>query len=479
MQEQVRNFLERSGGHASSLAIASQVLRLRNATPATAERVVSALLVDKTRFAADGLGNWYLTQTGAPREAAQTTRYCLVFTPMPMHELKTTRHVVLGWRQLHETKFHMFEIVSGNNMTQEHSGSGLAQCSTQEFVQRDLPKLQTCVLVSWNMATTLAALRRLTAHHAEAWLPPGRIALQKLARHLLGLSRPPQLALVYEKLLHTKMRSESWEDQMLAHIEIWEALQTRCAERGLMTWEQMAHFAQAPARVDFAQFDFEEKMIADLPETPGVYVMKDREGRMIYVGKSANLRARVRSYFSNAFTEEPKLRQMFKQIARLHFELFDTELEALLREQVLIKRLRPALNRQIEVHESDAAALAPTIYLVPLREHASVASKGRVVLYFLSSSKLKRLPINLTRIPRARLHKVLAEYMTLDKTKLEATSAQRTQSAIARRWFKQNRAWISSLVLHEMHSLEAAEAQLLDLLRAPEIFHERVELAQP
>ncbi len=479
MQEQVRNFLERNGGHASSMAIASQVLRLRNTTPATAERVVGALLADKTRFAADGLGNWYLTQTGIPNEQAHATRYCLVFTPMQLRELKTAQRVVLCWRLLRETKLHMCEIGVGNSAPQEGTDHGLKQVAAQEFVQRDLPELQACVLVSWNMSTTLAALRRLTLNHAEAWLPPGRIALQKLARQLLGLSRPPQLALVYEKLVRTKMRSESWEDQMHAHAEIWEALQTRCAERGLSTWEQIAHFAQAPARADFSQFDFEEKMIVDLPETPGVYVMKDREGRVIYVGKSANLRTRVRGYFANAFTEEPKLRHMLKQVARLHYELFDTELEALLREQALIKRLRPALNRQIEVHEATPARFSPTIFLVPLREPAPTASKGRVVLYFLSARKLKRLLINLVRIPRARLRKMLADFVAPEVVAPEVTPTQRTQIEIARRWFQQNRAWISALPLNEAQASEEVETQLLRLLRSPEIFHERVELAQP
>lgn len=478
MQEQVRNFLERSGGHASSLAIASHVLRLRNATPAMAERVVSALLQDKNRFVADGLGNWYLARTNSENTKQQAERSCLIFTPMSAQELKTARRVVFGWRYLaeHATP-RIFEVMLDDVTQPAREECRLPQCSRQEFAQHYLPELQMSVLWAWNISTALAALRRITLNMPEAWLPAGRIPLQKLTRKLLSLNRPPQLAFVYEKLLHTKPRSESWEDQIEAQAEVWRALQTHCATRGLLTWEQIAHFAQAPPRADFSQFDFDEKMIANLPEQPGVYVMKDRDGRVIYVGKAANLRTRVRGYFANAFTEEAKLRQMLKQVAQLHYELFDTELEALLREQVLIKRFRPALNRQVEVHEAAAARSEQIIFLVPLQAKPEGAKNGRVVVYFLSAHKLQRVPINLARIPRVRLREVMAEFIATEAQKVGMLPKQRTQVEIAQRWVQQNRGRISSLTIEEHASIEQLEARLLRLLRAPEIFHERVELA--
>lgn len=478
MQEQVRNFLEHRGGHASSLAIASHVLRLRNATPAMAERVVSALLQDKKRFVADGLGNWYLARTDSEHTKQQAQRCCLIFTPMSSQELRTTRRVVFGWRYLtDEAKPHMIEVILDNVAPLARGESRLPQCSRQEFVQRYLPELQMSVLLAWNIYTSLAALQRITLNMPEAWLPPGRIPLQKLARKLLSLNRPPRLAFVYEKLLHTNPRSESWDDQIEAQAEVWRALQSHCAARGLLTWEQVAHFAEIPPRADFSQFDFDEKMIANLPERPGVYVMKDREGRVIYVGKAANLRTRVRGYFANAFTEEPKLRQMLKQVAQLHYEQFDTELEALLREQVLIKRFRPALNRQVEVHEAAPPRHEPIIFLVPLHEEPATAKNGRVVVYFLAAHKLQRVPINLARIPRVRLRAVIAEFIPTEVHKTDVLPKQRAQIEIAQRWVQQNRGRLSSLTIEEHVTVAQIETRLLGLLRAPEIFHERVELA--
>ncbi|MEK7728632.1 MAG: nucleotide excision repair endonuclease [candidate division KSB1 bacterium] len=479
MQDQIHNFIERCGGHASSMAIAANVLRLRNATPATAERVVGALLNTESRFAKDGVGNWYLVQTNGAHVKPARAQVCLVFTPMRARELQHARRIVLGWKILPDAPLHLLEVVLHSAAPAHEEGSGLPQCSATEFLQRHLPELQACALLAWNLAAVLATLRKVTTSAADAWLPPTRISLQNLSRNLLRLSRPPKLPCVHEQLLEHPPRSESWEDQMRAQAEIWAALQEHCSARGLQSWEQIAHYAQRPQRASFSQFDFDEKEIDNLPESPGVYVMKDRAERIVYVGKATNLRERVRSYFTNAFTDEAKLQQVRAQVARLHYELYDTELEALLREQALIKRFRPALNRQIEVHETTtpAAEKRHGIFLVPLRTQSRTAPKGRVIVYFLSAQNLKRVSVNLARMPQAQIRKATAEYIKQCAASMNATSAQRTQAEIARRWFQQNRSWISALSPHESEEAGKLAEQVLRLLRAPEIFHERVELA--
>lgn len=476
MQDHIRTFLERCGGHASSLAIAAHVLRLRNATPATADRVVSALLKLDARFAADGLGNWYLTQSRGASAPAAAMKVCLVFTPMSATELRKAERIVLGWQILPDAPIQLYEIVLRESQTPPQEENTPRSCSRQEFVRQHLTEWQECVLVGWNLATALSALKRITENFAEAWLPPIRIALQNLSRTLLQLSRPPQLAALHQQLLQTAPRSESWQDQMQAHAEIWRVLESRCVERGLENYEQIAHYAGKPQRASFAEYDFSEKDLEALPETPGVYIMKDRDERVIYVGKAVNLKERVRGYFANAFTEETKLRKMRERIARVHYEQHDTELDALLREQALIKRFRPPLNRQIEVHEQANPQPEKTrgIFLVPLRASLAPKTKGRVVVYFLSPQNLKRLPVNLARVASKRVRAVLADYA---KPQTSVNAKQRTQAEIAARWFHQNRAWVSSLAPEANESIETTEARLMQLLHAPEIFHERVQLA--
>ncbi|WP_340026392.1 GIY-YIG nuclease family protein [Paenibacillus sp. FSL K6-1096] len=88
--------------------------------------------------------------------------------------------------------------------------------------------------------------------------------------------------------------------------------------------------------------------IAALPLTPGVYLMKDSLGHIIYVGKAKQLRKRVQSYFYNNKGHSPKVKQLVKHIRDLDYRLTDTELEAFMLECQLIKELKPMYNRKMK-----------------------------------------------------------------------------------------------------------------------------------
>ena len=86
--------------------------------------------------------------------------------------------------------------------------------------------------------------------------------------------------------------------------------------------------------------------LAALPDQPGVYLMRNRQGKIIYVGKAASLRSRVSSYFRHGtFSKaDPKLRGLIRSIDDLDFVPLKTEAEALLTESRLIKDYRPRYN---------------------------------------------------------------------------------------------------------------------------------------
>lgn len=86
-----------------------------------------------------------------------------------------------------------------------------------------------------------------------------------------------------------------------------------------------------------------EKLL-HLPEKPGVYLMKDDQGRIIYVGKAVVLYNRVRSYFQSSRNHSPKVLAMVARIADLEYIVTASELEALILECNLIKKHRPKYN---------------------------------------------------------------------------------------------------------------------------------------
>ncbi len=88
--------------------------------------------------------------------------------------------------------------------------------------------------------------------------------------------------------------------------------------------------------------------LAGLPDKPGVYLMRDANGRVIYVGKAVVLRNRVRSYFHESANHTGKTERLVADIADLEWIVTESELEALILECELIKRYRPRYNVRLK-----------------------------------------------------------------------------------------------------------------------------------
>ncbi|MFA5865194.1 MAG: excinuclease ABC subunit UvrC [Phycisphaerae bacterium] len=93
------------------------------------------------------------------------------------------------------------------------------------------------------------------------------------------------------------------------------------------------------------------KKISDLPKAPGVYLFKDAQGRVVYVGKSVDLRSRVASYFQPSADLEsargPRIFEMIKQVATVDYIECENEVQALLDENRLIKDIQPPYNERL------------------------------------------------------------------------------------------------------------------------------------
>ncbi len=90
-------------------------------------------------------------------------------------------------------------------------------------------------------------------------------------------------------------------------------------------------------------FDIQEQL-KKLPAEPGVYLMKDENDKVIYVGKAISLKNRVRQYFQSSKNHTSKVKSMVKNIYKFEYIITDSELEALILECNLIKKYRPKYN---------------------------------------------------------------------------------------------------------------------------------------
>jgi len=92
--------------------------------------------------------------------------------------------------------------------------------------------------------------------------------------------------------------------------------------------------------------------LESLPGGPGVYQHKDSSGKVLYVGKAKNLRSRVRQYFQKSRSVDPRIEQMLSKATDLEIIVTDSEVEALILEANLIKKLKPRYNVSLKDDKS-------------------------------------------------------------------------------------------------------------------------------
>ncbi len=91
-----------------------------------------------------------------------------------------------------------------------------------------------------------------------------------------------------------------------------------------------------------------QTIISTLPKKAGVYQFSDEEGKVIYVGKAKNLKNRVSSYFNKNQYENAKTRILVRRIADINYFVVESEYEALLLENNMIKKYQPRYNIQLK-----------------------------------------------------------------------------------------------------------------------------------
>ncbi|MDQ1004985.1 excinuclease ABC subunit C [Neobacillus niacini] len=119
---------------------------------------------------------------------------------------------------------------------------------------------------------------------------------------------------------------------------------------------------------------FIKEKVKSLPSTPGVYLMKDSRGSIIYVGKAKNLKRRVRSYFQQSKAHPQKIIKLVSNIRDFDILLTDTEFEAFMLECKLIREIKPLFNKMMKSPQSysyiaiDKATKYPDIVITNHRD---------------------------------------------------------------------------------------------------------------
>ena len=163
-----------------------------------------------------------------------------------------------------------------------------------------------------------------------------------------------------------------------------------------------------PADTDAAAASRDRSAAAEkvrtFPQTPGVYLMKDAAGRVIYVGKAKNLRARAGSYFLKAAAEDRRTADLVREIRDIDYLEAESEVDALLMESRLVKDVQPKFNSDLKDDKTFPYLQITTHEDYPRVEFTRTPKRKGVKLYgpFTSAGSLRGAIVVLQRIFKFR-----------------------------------------------------------------------------
>jgi DNA polymerase-3 subunit epsilon len=202
--------------------------------------------------------------------------------------------------------------------------------------------LGTAVLVAHNAPFDTRFLQANLERHGYRRMSNRVVCTARLARKLLPREELPSVRLgtLAAYLGAATVPCHRAMPDARATVEVFHSLLERAGSFGVLTLEDLLEFPKARACAAFKKVH-----LADgLPHAPGVYLFRDKQGRVLYVGKAKDLRARVRSYFSG--DGRSKVAELVRELAAIDHLPCASELEAGVREVRLIQRHRPRYNRR-------------------------------------------------------------------------------------------------------------------------------------
>ena len=218
--------------------------------------------------------------------------------------------------------------------------------------------LTDAVIVGHNVEFDLGFLNAELERAGRSPVVNDRVDTLALATRLLPGLRKPTLNALAQRLGvsgQSRTRHRAGPDAVLTGM-VAVALLEHARDAGFQSLEDLKSIGRPVTRrprerMARASSVVDRSILATIPRAPGVYLMRDANERVIYVGKAKNLRDRVGTYFSQPLGYTRKMDGLIESLSRIQVEVVGSELEALLLESQLIRRYQPRYNTALRSHE--------------------------------------------------------------------------------------------------------------------------------
>jgi DNA polymerase III subunit epsilon len=235
----------------------------------------------------------------------------------------------------------------------------LEEAPTFEAIADTVIELLTdAVVVGHNVEFDLGFLNAELERAGRTPIVNERVDTLALATRLLPGLRKPTLSALAERVGvsgQPRAKHRAGPDAALTGM-VAVALFEHARDAGFQSLDELKSIARPVTRrprerMARASSVVDRSVLATIPRAPGVYLMRDANENVVYVGKAKNLRDRVGTYFSQPLGYTRKMDGLIESLSRIQVEIVGSELEALLLESQLIRRYQPRYNTALRSHE--------------------------------------------------------------------------------------------------------------------------------
>jgi len=358
VQEKIYAYLKSKKTGAASSELVEQVVRIKGASPDMSEKLVRTALAGDRRFTQDERRLWQIIEkNGIPILDAE-----LAILSLSTAKLAEKYGIIveISAQKFKGNKptdhFHTFINPGASTLASLRLPGDLEQ-EIKQGVPAEKGALSLlhffgdAILVSYDIHALVHQLNTVLGKIQET-IENQALCLKLLTKKLFPTLNPKSLDDVSLFFKLPTIDTPSTEKEVGNLVNIFARCRELVEAQKIGTIEALLEFQYPTVKfVDFSNYSFDKAFLWSIPQAPGIYKMKDKSGKIIYVGKAKNLKDRVGSYFWNTTNCLEKVANLLNMVYTIEYEVTGSELAAMLLEYQLIKQHRPLCNQQIEVHE--------------------------------------------------------------------------------------------------------------------------------
>jgi hypothetical protein len=451
VKERISNYLLEAGKGVAAVRILHDVLGIRSPDPRMSDTILAGFLNQDPRFAlTEGL--WHFRTP--PHEPVQVDFSRTAVLHLQSSNRSGVRRILRGAIQWPEGRLQEF-------ITPVQS----------RLLERIRSETEGCLSILWSRREVRLWNELLVSQGIQP-LRGDTLFLKDLAVRVLKRTDPRLKPEDLASELGLSPADEERPRDVAGYLNAcWLLLLERIPSKCRRNLTSLREWITAPScAADFTRFGFGPEFLGQLPDTSGVYIIKDRLGEVIYIGKSRNLKRRVSSYFTPRALIRPKIARIQAQLHSIDVSETENEIEALLMETRLIKKFNPAINLQVEIHERRTAGRHERNLLLFVTD----AAWKKVKVYFLRDGLFAgHYSARLGSPPAKRLREMI-EVLYRNQRKRRKGKREPWEREIVSRWFAANRRRLNYLDIDDAGDFGAVLERLENYLRDPEKLAQKV-----